>query len=121
MLAKSALPIFSMASVVMGTETMCDAAGTFGTSSLSTMRIALFGIEIACVFVRGRLCHGEHDVGVLDVRMIDHVVADDDLGAGCAAARLGTVGLRLRDIHAAGSRRLGEDNGGSDDALAAGA
>ena len=54
---------------------------------------ALRGIEVAGVLIRRRLCHGEDDVRMLDMRMIDHVVADDDLGAGRAAARLRTIGL----------------------------
>ena len=54
---------------------------------------AVRGIKIAGVLIRRRLCHGEDDVRMLDMRMIDHVVADDDLGAGRAAARLRTIGL----------------------------
>ena len=77
------------------------------------------GIEIARVLVRCRLCHGEDDVWMLDVRMIDRAVADDDLGAGRAAACLGAVGLRLCDIHPARDRRLGKDDGGGDDTLSA--
>ena len=54
---------------------------------------ALRRIKIAGVLIRRRLCHGEDDVRMLDVRMIDHVVADDDLGAGRAATRLRPIGL----------------------------
>ena len=80
---------------------------------------ASLGVEIARVLVCRRLCHGEYNIGMLDVRMIDRAVAHDDLGAGRAAACLRAIRLRLCDIPAARGRRLGEDNGGGDHALSA--
>ena len=79
------------------------------------------GVQILVVFVRGLLRHGEHEIRYLDVRMVDGRVVDDDLGLRRAAARLRAVGLGLDGLLALGDGRLGEDDGGGDDALAAGA
>ena len=53
--------------------------------------------------------------------MVDGRVVDDDLGFRRAAARLRAVGLGLDGLLVLGDGRLGEDDGGGDDALAAGA
>ncbi len=99
-------------------RTRAPSATMFAKSGRPTFSMASF---VIVVFVRGLLRHGEHEIRHLDVRVVDGRVVDDDLGLRGAAARLRAVGLGLDGLLALGDGRLGEDDGGGDDALPAGA